>query len=108
MNVFRQNGLAFLDNLSYVSPMDHATLITDLGGPTKLAQRLGGIDRGAVYKWRERNSIPRDYWPEVVAVAKADGIAIALDDYFRMLSGRRAKARAAAPKRKPNGKRAAA
>lgn len=41
-----------------------------------------GEDDGKVRQWRNRNSIPPDYWRRIIAAAAANGKALALDDFL--------------------------
>jgi hypothetical protein len=60
--------------------MDHQSIITDLGGIRPLARKLGHVSHTIVQGWYERNRIPLDRWPEVIAAAQADGKAVSTDD----------------------------
>ncbi len=58
--------------------MDHAEIISLLGGPVVVAKAVG-CDRTRVLRWRAEGIPPRR-WPKVVEVARAKGLAgITLD-----------------------------
>ena len=44
-------------------------LITDLGGPQRLATTLG-VNANAVRQWKSRGTIPPEYWPELIELAE--------------------------------------
>lgn len=52
--------------------MKHADFIEELGGGTKVAERLK-IDREAVYKWRERDFIPWRWRAPLLTMAREMG-----------------------------------
>ncbi len=54
--------------------MDHRRILEKLGGGTAVAERLTRlsntvVDREAVYKWREKNSIPHRWRPFIAQLA---------------------------------------
>jgi hypothetical protein len=54
--------------------MDHREILQKLGGGTVVADRLSTmtktlVDREAVYKWREKNSIPHRWRPFIAQLA---------------------------------------
>jgi hypothetical protein len=53
--------------------MDHAQIITELGGIRGLARKLDHPIHTTVQGWYQRNSIPIDRWQEVIAVAEREG-----------------------------------
>ncbi len=68
--------------------IDIDRLIKDFGGPARLAETFtrlfpdDPLSRAAVYKWRERGSIPLSHASRLVQVAAALGQAFNLHDYF--------------------------
>jgi hypothetical protein len=52
-----------------VEDMTHSSVIEMLGGPRKTAEGLG-LNERRVRGWRDRNSIPSKYWPELIRLAK--------------------------------------
>jgi hypothetical protein len=67
-----------------IAPPDtFRNLIGILGGVSLFAEKIG-VGAFAAKKMRDRNSIAVRYWPAVIAVSEADGIALTTDDLVRM------------------------
>lgn len=62
--------------------MQHAEIIRQLGGPTKLAKDLGLSVLASVGHWPARG-IPSRYWHRIVELASERGIAITFADLER-------------------------
>ena len=59
-----------------------AYVIGKLGGLTKTANKLS-LAVSTVQGWQIRKRIPQDHWPQAMAVAKAEGIALDLADFLK-------------------------
>ena len=60
------------------APHDVPTLITALGGVTRLATALG-LPLGTVSAWKTRRSIPVDQWQKIIEIAKGPAHLLAID-----------------------------
>jgi hypothetical protein len=60
--------------------MDHRAIISQLGGIRALARKLDHPRHTTVQGWFDRNRIPLDRWPEILAAADADGIEVTTND----------------------------
>jgi len=54
--------------------MDYSNILNALGSPKELAEKLSTernqtVDTQRVIKWRQRNSIPSEFWIDIVGVA---------------------------------------
>ena len=50
------------------------------GTDRKLRPSGASLDVNAVYKWRERNQIPKEWYAALLAAAKATGADVSTDD----------------------------
>lgn len=50
-----------------------AEVIDAIGGST-LSRRLGHQSASTVSSWKQRGSIPPEYWPEVISEAQSRGV----------------------------------
>ncbi len=64
-------------------PGTFRALIEKLGGVNAFAGKMR-IGEFAAKKMRDRNSIAIDHWPDVIAVARVDGIILTTDDLVNM------------------------
>jgi len=71
-------------------------VIQNLGGPNAIASDLN-LPTTTVASWRDRNSIPPVYWPQVVAAAEAKKIKITLEALAAMAVARATERRAPTP-----------
>lgn len=55
--------------------------INKCGGAMVISEKLG-ITLNAVYKWRDRNSIPKKYGLILIALAKSRGEIVTHEDFF--------------------------
>lgn len=80
---------------------DHSSLISELGGDTVVAGGLEDCTRGRVQQWRFGNRIPPEYWPGIIRLAEAKGLAFVTSDWLmntlrpRAMPGERQEASAA-------------
>jgi hypothetical protein len=69
--------------LNTVIGMDTPTdIIEALGGEVKVAEDLGFKYRSRVANWRH-NGIPRTLWPEILDLAKHNGVELSLETLRR-------------------------
>lgn len=71
---------------AYFADMQHAEIIRQLGGPTRLAKDLGLPVVATVGHWPSRG-IPSRYWHRVVSLATERGISITFRDLERQDDG---------------------
>lgn len=62
--------------------VDHATLITALGGAARLASPLDTLPV-TVRAWAARKRIPAEYWPSVIEFASSVNISVTADWLMR-------------------------
>ncbi len=62
--------------------IDAHTLISRLGGATKLAQDLQ-IARGSIYNW-PRDGVPSKHWPRLVKLSQATVQPVTFDELEQM------------------------
>jgi hypothetical protein len=75
-------------------PCDHAELIQALGGGAIVATGLSDHSGETVLPvtvraWLPRNRIPPEYWPGIIELAAAKGIAISADWLMRTTPARK-------------------
>ena len=56
-------------------------IIKKCGGAMVISEKLG-ITLDAVYKWRDRKSIPKKYGYVLIALAKSRGEIVKHEDFF--------------------------
>lgn len=59
--------------------MRHTDVIMQLGGPRKVAERIGTTER-RVRGWRDRDSIPARYWPGLIREAKRQKVRLKYEE----------------------------
>jgi hypothetical protein len=60
--------------------MSHRETIHALGGIRKVARALGHNSHTKVQGWAERDRIPVDHWPDIIALAGDLGKELTADD----------------------------
>lgn len=58
-------------------------LIEFCGGASVLARKLN-LRVNTVQKWKDRNSLPPEHWPRVIAIAESKGRKLTADRLMRM------------------------
>lgn len=76
---------------------EHRDFIRLLGGPAAVASALR-LELRAVRSWRERNSIPGRYWPQLATIAVETGAGFTVADLLGTAPARKAHRRKAAAK----------
>ena len=76
-------------------PIDHSDLITQLGGPAKVASALGIDNDVNVRAWKMRNRIPPEYWPAMISMADGADLTVSADWLMRSTPPRQNSAAAA-------------
>lgn len=74
---------------------DHSDLITQLGGPAKVAAALGIDNDVNVRAWKMRNRIPPEYWPAIIGMATDVELSVSADWLMRLTPPRQNSAVAA-------------
>lgn len=64
--------------------------VVDICGQASSLARALGLRVSAVQKWKDRDNIPPEYWPQVIRIAKKRGRTLTPDRLMR-LSARRLK-----------------
>lgn len=68
-------------------------VIDAIGGTTKAAAALD-VPMGTVAAWKHRDSIPSEYWPDVVRVAAEIGVVVSFAELAELAASREREQRA--------------